>query len=282
MKKLLSFCYLMRLDKPIGIFLLLWPALIAFFITTPAPINTSYLFIVIVGAIVTRSAGCVINDIFDKDFDKQVERTKSRPLADQSLSITDAWITFFVLGVVALLLLLLLPKAAILTSIVLAVLIVLYPLSKRVIKIPQLFLGITFGSSVIVVSAMHDALFSEVMWLLFLANFCWIIAYDSYYAMCDQDDDILLGINSSALYWGKNTTKYILLLQMNVLLLLGFLGGLTNMGYVWFVGLFFVFICFIFQLYQARQKNYLLAFKNNNYVGFIILLALLVEKYIMI
>ena len=72
---------------------------------------------------------------------------------------------------------------------------------------------------------MHDALFSEVMWLLFLANFCWIIAYDSYYAMCDQDDDILLGINSSALYWGNNTTKYILLLQMNVLLLLGFLEG---------------------------------------------------------
>ncbi len=272
----------MRLDKPIGIFLLLWPALIAFFITTPTPINTSYLFIVVIGAIITRSAGCVINDIFDKDFDAQVERTKSRPLADQSLSVTDAWITFFVLGVVALLLLLLLPKAAILSSILLAVLIVLYPLSKRIIKIPQLFLGITFGSSVIVVSAMHDALFSEVMWLLFLANFCWIIAYDSYYAMCDQDDDILLGINSSALYWGNNTNKYILLLQMNVLLLLGFLGGLTNMGYVWFVGLFFVFICFIFQLYQARRKNYLLAFKNNNYVGLIILLALLVEKYIMI
>ena len=110
----------MRLDKPIGIFLLLWPALIAFFITTPAPINISYLFIVIIGAIVTRSAGCVINDIFDKDFDAQVERTKSRPLADQSLSVTDAWITFFVLGVVALLLLLLLPKAAILSSILLA------------------------------------------------------------------------------------------------------------------------------------------------------------------
>ena len=272
----------MRLDKPIGIFLLLWPALITFFLTTPTPINKSYLFIIIIGAIITRSAGCVINDIFDKDFDKQVERTKYRPLADQSLSIADAWVTFFLLGIFALLLLLLLPKAAIISSIILAVLIVLYPLSKRVIKIPQLFLGITFGGSVIVVSAMHDALFSEVVWLLFLANFCWILAYDSYYAMCDQDDDILLGINSSALYWGKNTSKYILLLQVNVLLLLGFLGGLTNLGYVWFVGLFLVFICFVFQLLQARQKNYIVAFKNNNYVGFIILLALLVEKYIMI
>ena len=212
-------------------------------------------------AIITRSAGCVINDIFDKDFDAQVERTKSRPLADQSLSVTDAWITFFVLGVVALLLLLLLPKAAILSSILLAVLIVLYPLSKRIIKIPQLFLGITFGSSVIVVSAMHDALFSEVMWLLFLANFCWIINYDSYYAMCDQDDDILLGINSSALYWGNNTTKYILLLQMNVLLLLGFLGGLTNMGYVWFVGLFLCLSVLFFNYIKHDERTICLPLK---------------------
>ena len=129
----------MRLDKPIGIFYS--------FGSTPLPFyhnscTHKYLLSIHCNywAIVTRSAGCVINDIFDKDFDAQVERTKSRPLADQSLSVTDAWITFFVLGVVALLLLLLLPKAAILSSILLAVLIVLYPLSSGY-KIPQLFLG---------------------------------------------------------------------------------------------------------------------------------------------
>ena len=147
-KKISGFIGITRLDKPIGIYLLLWPALIALLISTETSINYSFVIIIVVGSILVRSTGCVINDIFDMEFDKEVERTKDRPLASGQLSRREAYFIFFLLSLFSLLLVSILERQVQLVCLFFAVFIVFYPLTKRFLKIPQIFLGLTFGSSI--------------------------------------------------------------------------------------------------------------------------------------
>ena len=278
-KKISGFIGITRLDKPIGIYLLMWPALIALLISSDAFINYSYLIIIIVGSILVRSTGCVINDIFDMEFDKQVKRTKDRPLASGQLSKREAYFIFFLLSLFSLLLVSSLGKQALLVCLFFAIFIVSYPLTKRFLKIPQVFLGVTFGSCVPIVFSMNEKLFDVSMWILYLANFFWIVAYDSFYAMSDYDDDKKLGVNSSITYWKENSQNFIILFQSLSIIFFIFLGYINDLSFIWYLAIFFAVLLFYYQHLLARNNQHLKAFKNNNFIGLLFLLALLIEKY---
>ena len=278
-KKISGFIGITRLDKPIGIYLLLWPALIALLISTEASINYSFVIIIVFGSILVRSTGCVINDIFDIEFDEKVERTKDRPLASGQLSKREAYFIFFLLSLVSLLLVFSLERQVQLVCLFFAIFIVSYPLTKRFLKIPQIFLGLTFGSSIPIVFSMNEKLLDTSMWILYLANFFWIIAYDSFYAMSDYDDDKKLGVNSSITYWEQKSQNYIILFQGLSLGFLMILGYLNDLSFVWYMTTFFAALLFYYQHVISRNNEHLRAFKNNNYVGLLFLLALLIEKY---
>ena len=278
-KKISGFIGITRLDKPIGIYLVLWPALIALLISSDAFINYSYLIIIIVGSILVRSTGCVINDIFDMEFDKQVKRTKDRPLASGQLSKREAYFIFFLLSLFSLLLVSSLGKQALLVCLFFAIFIVSYPLTKRFLKIPQVFLGVTFGSCIPIVFSMNEKLFDVSMWILYLANFFWIVAYDSFYAMSDYDDDKKLGVNSSITYWKENSQNFIILFQSLSIIFFIFLGYINDLSFIWYLAIFFAVLLFYYQHLLARNNQHLKAFKNNNFIGLLFLLALLIEKY---
>ena len=278
-KKISGFIGITRLDKPIGIYLLLWPALIALLISSDAFINYSYLIIIIVGSILVRSTGCVINDIFDMEFDKQVKRTKNRPLASGQLSMREAYFIFLLLSLFSLLLVSSLGKQALFVCLFFAIFIVSYPLTKRFLKIPQVFLGVTFGSCVPIVFSMNEKLFDVSMWILYLANFFWIVAYDSFYAMSDYDDDKKLGVNSSITYWKENSQNFIILFQSLSIIFFIFLGYINDLSFIWYLAIFFAVLLFYYQHLLARNNQHLKAFKNNNFIGLLFLLALLIEKY---
>ena len=278
-KKISGFIGITRLDKPIGIYLVLWPALIALLISSDAFINYSYLIIIIVGSILVRSTGCVINDIFDMEFDKQVKRTRNRPLASGQLSMREAYFIFLLLSLFSLLLVSSLGKQALLVCLFFAIFIVSYPLTKRFLKIPQVFLGVTFGSCIPIVFSMNEKLFDVSMWILYLANFFWIVAYDSFYAMSDYDDDKKLGVNSSITYWKENSQNFIILFQSLSIIFFIFLGYINDLSFIWYLAIFFAVLLFYYQHLLARNNQHLKAFKNNNFIGLLFLLALLIEKY---
>ena len=278
-EKISGFVGITRLDKPIGIYLLLWPALIALLVSTEASINYSFVIIVIAGSILVRSTGCVINDIFDIEFDKKVERTKDRPLASGQLSKREAYYIFLVLSVFSLLFVSILERQTQLVCLFFAVCIVSYPLTKRFLKIPQIFLGLTFGSSIPIVFSMNEKLLDTSMWILYLANFFWIVAYDSFYAMSDYNDDKKLGVNSSITYWEQKSQNYIVLFQSFSLIFFVFLGFLNDLGFIWYLAIFLVVLLFYYQHSMSRNNEHLKAFKNNNFIGLLFLLALLIEKY---
>ena len=278
-EKISGFVGITRLDKPIGIYLLLWPALIALLVSTEASINYSFVIIVIAGSILVRSTGCVINDIFDIEFDKKVERTKDRPLASGQLSKREAYYIFLVLSVFSLLFVSILERQTQLVCLFFAVCIVSYPLTKRFLKIPQIFLGLTFGSSIPIVFSMNGKLLDTSMWILYLANFFWIVAYDSFYAMSDYNDDKKLGVNSSITYWEQKSQNYIVLFQSFSLIFFVFLGFLNDLGFIWYLAIFLVVLLFYYQHSMSRNNEHLKAFKNNNFIGLLFLLALLIEKY---
>ena len=200
MNKTLAIFELMRLDKPIGIYLLLWPALLALVISSNGNFEYVDLIIVIIGSILVRSAGCVINDIWDKDLDGGVERTKTRPIPSKKLSISESWFVFAVLSILSLMLLSLTNANTILISICFGLMIVVYPLTKRFFIGPQIFLGLTFNPTIIVY-AMTNELNNPTMIFLYLAIAAKTIAFDSFYGLCDMEDDKKLGINSTPLWW---------------------------------------------------------------------------------
>jgi len=271
MSKALAIFELMRLDKPIGIYLLLWPALLALVISTNGNFTYSHLLIVIIGSILVRSAGCVINDIWDKDLDGDVERTKTRPIPSKKLSISESWVVFVVLGILSLALLSLTNANTILISICFGLMIVVYPLTKRFFIGPQIFLGLTFNSTIIVY-AMTNELNNPTMIFLYLAVAAKTIAFDSFYGLCDIEDDKKLGINSTPLWWGSKTLLIIAILQFSVIGLLIIVGLKAELSSAWYIGIMLLSGFYFYQQRLALQKNYLLAFKNNHWASLYLLI----------
>lgn len=272
MQKFTAIIELMRVDKPIGIYLLLWPALLTLVISTQGDFSLLQLIIVIAGSIIVRSAGCVINDIWDKDIDGNVERTQFRPIPSKRISVNEAWLVFIVLGALSIYLLTLTNINTLLVSTLFAILIVIYPLTKRFFVGPQLFLGITFNPTIIVY-AMTEQLSNPSMGYLFFAIACQTIAFDSFYGLCDEKDDRNLRINSTPIWWGKKTLKIIGCLQFVSILLLAKIGLLDELEFIWFISLIMLGVFFLYQQKLASQKKYLEAFKNNHWAHLLILLT---------
>ena len=271
MNKALAIFELMRLDKPIGIYLLLWPALLALVISTNGDFEYADLLIVISGSILVRSAGCVINDIWDKDLDGGVERTKSRPIPSKKLSISESWSVFAILGVLSLMLLSLTNTNTMYVSICFGLMIVIYPLTKRFFIGPQIFLGLTFNPTIIVY-AMTNELNNPTMIFLYLAIAAKTIAFDSFYGLCDIDDDKKLGINSTPLWWGSKTLLIIAILQFTVIGLLLIVGSKAGLSFAWYIGIILLSGFYFYQHKLALQKNFLLAFKNNHWASLYLLM----------
>ncbi|MDB2411228.1 4-hydroxybenzoate octaprenyltransferase [Gammaproteobacteria bacterium] len=271
MNKIMAIIELMRLNKPIGIYLLLWPALLALVISTNGNFEYSHLLIVITGSILVRSAGCVINDIWDQDLDGDVERTKTRPIPSQKLSISESWAVFVALGVFSLMLLSLTNTNTIFISICFGLMIILYPLTKRFFIGPQIFLGLTFNPTIIVY-AMTNELNNPTMIFLYFAIAAKTIAFDSFYGLCDVEDDKKLGIHSTPLWWGSKTLLVIAILQFAVISLFLIVGLKAELSFAWYIGIILLSGFYFYQHQLASQKNFLLAFKNNHWASLYLLI----------
>lgn len=280
--KILNYARLARLDKPIGIYLLLWPSLLGLLLgaISRGSIDFENILIVVVGSILVRSCGCVINDISDRNFDKVVERTKERPLASGNISLGEAWVFFIILSVASFSLLLATPLLTIKIALCVSLLIVLYPLSKRFLKAPQLILGITFGSGSVISYSLQSESFSLSIIILYIGLVAWIISFDSFYALEDIDDDKKIGINSTPILWGDKT-----IFIANVLHLI-FYASLLLIAYLNEFSIFFLFtmgILLLLLYYQnqlARKELYLNAFKTNNYIGLVAVLGFAAEIFL--
>lgn len=268
----------MRLNKPIGIYLLLWPMLWAFFIATNGQPNMFIMFLFIVGVILTRSAGCVINDFFDKEIDSKVERTKERVVANGKVSTSEALILFLGLIALCILLLLMIGFDILIYAIISFCLIVVYPLAKRVIKIPQLILGIAFGSSIPMVYIAEIGEVTASCILLYLATISWAIAYDTYYAIADKNDDLKIGNKSSAILFGAKDISYPFKLHILTLALLFIVGYINELELFFYISLLIALMLSVYQKILAAKRipyQCISAFENNNYFGLIIFFGLL-------
>ena len=276
--KIIPYIELTRLNKPIGIYLLLWPALLGLILSS---INTQLtfknIFIVILGSIIVRSCGCVINDISDNRIDMLVKRTVNRPLANQSISIVEAWILFIILGIISLVLLFFTNPLTIKISIFFALLITLYPLSKRFIRAPQFILGITFGSSCLIAYSLQSNEFTISLAILYIGIVAWIISFDTYYALEDKEDDLKININSTAILWGKNAVIYSKLLQITFYTCLLIIGIINKFSYLFLIGLLVLILIFIYQSKLIKNKMYIDAFKINNFVGMTAVIFFILE-----
>ena len=268
----------MRVDKPIGFLLLMWPVAWAFIISAEGSPNIFYMTIFAIGIIATRSAGCIINDYFDQDFDSKVERTKNRVLASKQVSNQEALILFGLLLIVSFILLLMLELKVILFAIFSLFLLIIYPLTKRYFKLPQLVLGLAFGSSIPMVFVLEKGVIDFNCIALYILTIAWAIVYDTYYAMADKKDDKKIGIKSSALFFGEKDISYAL--NIHLFIIVGFilLGLVNNYEFSYYFFIVISMFCVIYQHLLVRsRKPYqcISAFENNNIFGLIITFGLL-------
>ena len=271
---------IMRLDRPIGIYLLLWPTLWSLWLTAGGLPPLKLLSVFVVGVVVMRSAGCVMNDIADRNIDPFVERTKNRPLAVGAMTVQQAWVLFAGLIVIAFFLVLQLNIESIAFAIGGLSLTILYPFCKRLFVAPQLILGLAFSWGIPMVFAATNTAFSLAFYLLWLAAALWIILYDTFYAMVDQADDVRLGVYSTAILFGSYIKLVVGLLQITVLLLLGFVGNLFDLGGIFYLSILASAMLFLRQQFLIRNKEpeaCLRAFLENNYIGGILFLGIAIN-----
>ncbi len=270
----------MRLNKPIGIYLLMWPMLWAFLVSSEGSPNLIYLFLFLIGVVLTRSAGCVINDYFDRDLDAKVDRTKDRMLASGQVTSHEAIILFMGLISLCILLLMLIGLDIFVYALAAFCLLVIYPISKRYIKIPQLVLGIAFGSSIPMVYIVETGETSFSCLLVYLATITWAIAYDTYYAIADKSDDIKIGNKSSAILFGEKDITYPFYFHVATLLILVIVGIMNGLGLIFYFSLMLALLISIYQkILVSKRLPYqcISAFENNNIFGLIIFFGLLLS-----
>ena len=270
----------MRLNKPIGIYLLMWPMLWAFLISSEGSPSIIYLFLFLIGVVLTRSAGCVINDYFDRDLDAQVERTKDRMLVSGQVTTYEAIILFVGLIALSILLLMLIGLDILVYALAAFCLLVIYPISKRYIKIPQLVLGIAFGSSIPMVYIVETGETSLSCLLIYLATISWAIAYDRYYAIADKKDDIKIGNKSSAILFGEKDTIYPFYFHILTLVTLMVVGVINNLGPIFYFSLALALLVSTYQKILVSNRlpyQCISAFENNNIFGLIVFFGLLLS-----
>jgi 4-hydroxybenzoate polyprenyltransferase len=277
---LYEYARLMRLDRPVGIWLLLWPTLWAVWIASRGKPKASIFIIFVVGTVLMRSAGCAINDYADRSFDPHVARTKDRPLAAGRISTLEALVLFAILSLSALVLALQLNRLTLLLAVAGAFLAISYPFIKRFLSVPQMYLGITFGWGIPMAFSAQLERVPRVAWLLLLANMLWVTVYDTIYAMVDRNDDIKIGVRSTAILFGDSDRHIIAVLQGMTLVSLYLVGKMIRAGYWYDTGLAAAALFFVYQLWliRARERGACFqAFQNNQYVGMSVFIGILLE-----
>ncbi|MGI2261606.1 4-hydroxybenzoate octaprenyltransferase [Shewanella sp. GXUN23E] len=281
-EKLDAYARLARIDRPIGTLLLLWPCLMALLLAADGMPDLKVLAIFLVGVFVMRACGCIINDFADRKLDGHVERTKNRPLASGEVSSKEALTLFVMLGLFAFGLVLMLNPLVVQLSVVGIVLTIIYPFTKRFTNMPQMFLGIVWSWSIPMAYAAQLGEVPHSAWWLFAANWCWTVAYDSMYAMVDREDDLKVGIKSTAILFGSYDRHIIALFQLAALLCFVIAGWTADRGLVYALGIL-TFIGFgLYQqtlIYGRERAPCFKAFLNNNWAGMLLFVALGADFY---
>ncbi|TQV85614.1 4-hydroxybenzoate octaprenyltransferase [Aliikangiella coralliicola] len=280
-KRFIQYSLLMRVDRPIGTLLLLWPTLWALWLASDGVPSLSLIVIFSVGVFLTRSAGCVINDYADRNFDGKVERTKTRPLATGLVSEKEALILFTVLSLFAFSLVLLLNAYSIFLSIIAIVIATIYPFMKRITYFPQVVLGAAFSMSIPMAFAATNNEVTQSAWLLYVANLLWVLAYDTLYGMVDKKDDLKVGIKSTAILFGEADLQIIAIIQGFFLFGMILVGAKFELNFWYYLSVIGAAGFIAWQLYickkREREKCFI-AFLNNNWVGACIFCGILLSK----
>lgn len=263
---------LMRLEKPIGTYLLLWPTWWALWLAAEGAPPWHLLLVFSAGVVLMRAAGCVINDYADRHWDGAVERTQHRPLASGAVTGTEALQLFVLLLALSAGLLVFLNRQTVLLSLVAVLLAAVYPFMKRYTHLPQVVLGAAFSWGMPMAFMAIQLKLPPLVWLLYLANLLWTVAYDTYYALVDRPDDIKVGIKSTAILFGDYALPIIALLQLMTLLLLGAVGYLAQLHWVYYLSLLGAAACFLYQyrIARASRQGCFSAFLHNHYVGMLV------------
>ena len=279
-ERIKNYLLLIRLNKPIGIFLLLWPTLWALWLAAEGFPNHKILIVFLFGVFLMRSAGCILNDIADKDFDKFVARTKNRPLASNKLSSIEAFIFASFLILAAFLLVLTTNTLTVQLSFIALILAGIYPFLKRYTYLPQIFLGLAFGWSIPMAFAATITSIPKIAWLLLIVNILWTVVYDTIYAMVDREDDLKIGIKSTAILFDDADRFIIGIIQALVLIALIVVGKQASLNLPYYLSIAFGCILFIYQSYLIKDrepKKCMQAFMNNNWFGLVIFIGLFIN-----
>ncbi len=280
--RLREYALLMRLHRPIGIFLLLWPTLWGLWFAAQGRPDPRVLVVFVLGVVLMRSAGCVINDYADRHFDPYVERTRDRPLAAGRVTPREALTLFVVLCLAAFALVWLLNRLTVVLAAVAALLAATYPFLKRYTNLPQFYLGAAFGWSIPMAFAAETGGVPVLAWVLFVANVCWSVAYDTAYAMVDRDDDRKIGVKSTAILFGRYDRVLIGVFHAGALAALAVAGALAGRGALYYVGLSVAASLALYQqsLLRARDRDGCFrAFLNNNWFGAAVFAGLALDYF---
>jgi 4-hydroxybenzoate polyprenyltransferase len=270
LERLNAYEKLIRLDKPIGILLLLWPTLWALWLSSRGYPSWEIVWIFILGTVLMRSAGCAINDYADRHFDGRIARTRDRPLAAGLIKPNEALIVAAMLTLAAFGLVLQLNKLTILLSVAAVVIAATYPFTKRFFVLPQAYLGIAFGFGIPMAFAAQTGRVPAVVWLLLLANVFWAVAYDTEYAMVDREDDRKIGIKTSAITFGRHDVTAVMICHAMFLLILAWIGWRYALGIYFFAGLLMAagLAATHYQMIRDRDPDSCFhAFRHNNWIG---------------
>ena len=275
-----NYSKLMRIDKPIGLWLLLWPTMWALWLAGEGHPDQGLFVVFIFGVFIMRSAGCVLNDYADRKIDPYVERTRTRPIASGAVTPTEALILFAALGLIAVGLAVMLNRQAQMLAIIAAALTVIYPFVKRFISIPQFVLGAAFGWAVPMAFAAQTGTTPQLAWLLFGVALIWAVIYDTFYAMVDRADDLKVGMKSTAILFGDVDLFVIAGLQALMLLALILVGLLANLGFWYYASVFIAGGLMAYHLWLARDRqpaSCFAAFLRNHHIGLVIFIGILLH-----
>ncbi len=278
--QLSNYAQLMRLDKPIGTWLLGWPTLWALWLAGAGHPDGGIFIVFVFGIVIMRSAGCVLNDFADRKIDPYVERTRNRPIASGAVAPMEALTLFVALALIAIGLAAMLNRQAQLLAVIAAGLTVIYPFIKRFLSIPQFVLGMAFGWAAPMAFAAQTGQTEQLAWLVFGTALVWAVIYDTFYAMADREDDLKLGIKSTAILFGDADLFVIGGLQILMLLALLFIGNMAGLGIWYFTSVFIAAVLMVYHQWLARDRqpaNCFNAFLHNQYIGMIIFIGIVLN-----
>jgi len=279
--RLTQYGLLMRVDKPIGILLLLWPTLWALWLASGKFPDLHLIVIFTCGVFLMRSAGCVINDYADRNIDGKVARTKTRPLAVRTVTEKEALILFIVLALVAFSLVLMLNFTSMVLSFIALAIATIYPFMKRVTYFPQVVLGMAFSMAIPMAFAAVQDEIPSTAWLLYTTNLLWVLAYDTLYGMVDKKDDLKIGVKSTAIFFGEADLQITATIQMMFIFGMLLVGGKFDLNFYYYICIGIASVLIAWQIYSCRNhepQKCFSAFLNNNWVGMIIFVGILIAR----